>query len=90
MSLQLVSTGLIDILNQIDQFENFIVFVDSSSLLFQVRFINQNGLILINLLIMCGHSSFSQIDKIGNNDNIDIRGFTTQKKSSDKMSPQWE
>ena len=33
------------------------------------------------------HSSFSQIDKIDNNDNIDIRGFTMWKKSNDKMLP---
>ena len=32
-------------------------------------------------------SSFSQIDKIGNNGNIGIRDFTMQKKSSDKMLP---
>ena len=29
-------------------------------------------------------------NEIGNNDNIDIRGFTTWKKSSDKMLPQWD
>ena len=33
------------------------------------------------------HSSFSQIDKIGNNDNIGIRGFTMWKISSGKMLP---
>ena len=33
---------------------------------------------------------FHKLDEIGNNDNIGIRGFTTCKKSSDKMLPQWE
>ena len=35
-------------------------------------------------------SGISQIDKIGNNGNIGIRGFTTWKKSSAKCYPQWE
>ena len=33
------------------------------------------------------HSGFSQIDKIGNNANIGIRGFAAWKKYSDKMLP---
>ena len=34
---------------------------------------------------------FNEITEIGSNDNIGIRGFTTwkQKKSSNKMLPQW-
>ena len=42
---------------------------------------------LLRLLQIGLHTSFSQIDKIDNNDNIDIRGFSTWKKSNDKMSP---
>ena len=34
-----------------------------------------------------GYSSFSQIDKIGNNANSGLRGFTMWKRSYDKMLP---
>ena len=37
------------------------------------------------LIVMHTYASFSQIDKIGNNGNIGIRGFTTWKKFSGKM-----
>ena len=43
----------------------------------------------VERIVLDLESRFSQIYNIGNNANIDIRGFTTgkQKKSSDKMLP---
>ena len=47
----------------------------------------KRSLLPVKFMTSSTFSGISQIDRIGNNANIGIRGFTTWKKSSDKMLP---